>query len=95
MWTPIVTILSAASANMILEPMIKRSRSDDGSTYAAYLLRVWRLRAEGATHWRVVLVDPQTGAEQRLDSLEALIRFLRAGAFSRPDSETVRGEDER
>lgn len=76
------------------QPMSKRTGTDDGSFYAAYLVRVWRLKSEGAIHWRVVLVDPQTGVEQRLDSLEALVPFLRAGALKPPAAGSLPGDGE-
>jgi hypothetical protein len=47
-----------------------------GSEYEAFLLRIWRLRREGAWRLQLVLVSARTGQEWRFSSLASLADFL-------------------
>jgi hypothetical protein len=49
----------------------------EGSDYLAYLLRLWRAKAEGETTWRASLESSLTGERQGFASLDELFEFLR------------------
>lgn len=58
--------------------------------YLAYLLRLWRMRGEGAAGWRASLVSPGSGERHGFASLDDLFAFLlwRTGVL--PDDEIDR-----
>ena len=45
--------------------------------YAAYLLRLWRVKDKGKTHWRASLENAHTGERKGFAGLDALFAFLR------------------
>lgn len=45
--------------------------------YRTYVLRLWRMRGEGAAGWRASLASPDTGQRHGFSSLDDLLVFLR------------------
>jgi hypothetical protein len=60
--------------------------------YLAYLLRLWRMRGEGAAGWRASLVQPGGGECHGFANLDELFLFLRrqTGAGSGGDDDKDR-----
>lgn len=58
--------------------MTKRPRDteEQKADDLAYLLRLWRMRGEGAAGWRASLTSPDSGERQGFYSLEDLYSFL-------------------
>jgi hypothetical protein len=50
--------------------------SDESPRYLAYMLRLWRVEAEGGPAWRASLESPHSGERVGFGSLEALFAFL-------------------
>ena len=59
--------------------MIKspKGRDEPVPDYRTYVLRLWRMRAAGATGWRASLASPDTGERHGFASLDDLFLFLR------------------
>ncbi len=59
--------------------------------YLAYLLRLWRMRGEGAAGWRASLARPGSGERHGFADLDDLFLFLRrqtgAGAEGEDDKD--------
>jgi hypothetical protein len=60
--------------------------------YLTYLLRLWRMRGEGAAGWRASLAAPGSGERHGFASLDDLFLFLRreTGGGSEEDDEKER-----
>jgi hypothetical protein len=50
--------------------------SDEAPRYLAYMLRLWRVEAEGGPAWRASLESPHSGERVGFGSLGALFAFL-------------------
>jgi hypothetical protein len=57
------------------------------TSYVAYLLRLWGVKEEGKTTWRVSLQSPQTRERRGFASLDALFDFLQQQTETALDSE--------
>ena len=57
--------------------------------YLTYVLRLWRMRGEGAAGWRASLAGPGSGERHGFASLDDLFLFLRreTGMGSEEDDE--------
>ena len=66
-----------------------RGTEEGQADYLAYLLRLWRMRGEGAAGWRASLVSPGIGERQFFASLDELFLYLRRqiGAGSEKNDE--------
>jgi hypothetical protein len=66
--------------------------NDPAPDYLTYLLRLWRMRGEGAAGWRASLAAPGSGERYGFASLDDLFLFLRreTSAGSEKDNEEDR-----
>jgi hypothetical protein len=59
--------------------------------YCTYVLRLWRMRGEGAAGWRASLMTPASGERHGFANLDDLFLFLRrqtgAGAEGEDDKD--------
>jgi hypothetical protein len=60
-----------------------RGTKEQQTDYLAYLLRLWRMRGEGAAGWRASIESPGGGESQLFASLDELFLFLRRQAGAR------------
>jgi hypothetical protein len=68
--------------------------SPPAANYSSFLLRVWRMRRDETSHWRLVLMSTASGQEWHFFSLDALAGFLNDPAWPPADGsgeETVAG----
>jgi hypothetical protein len=54
-----------------------RGTDEQQTDYLAYLLRLWRMRGEGAAGWRASIESPGGGERRVFASLDDLFLFLR------------------
>jgi hypothetical protein len=59
------------------EPTSPLKGTGEQRDYVSYLLRLWRVTANGEETWRASLECPRTGERLGFADLEALCRYLR------------------
>jgi hypothetical protein len=63
-----------------------------GCEYLSYLLRLWRVMAEGVPAWRVSLQRPGATEQLVFAGMDEMVAFLQAETGDRDGGEAVRTE---